>query len=121
MQVVSEVNANQQPCWRGIDTHVVCGVIEKLGTGVTLNVMRVVVTPPQLYINPVLLCGSVVHHVPSKETNIFNMCNYQGSMSQTYRVQELYLLGVGQQRGFGHIPFVRSKQQNVGTGTVHFV
>ena len=31
------------------------------------------------------------------------------------------LLGVGQKRGFGDVPLVGSKQQDVGTGAVHLV
>lgn len=64
MKVVSQVDGNQHPSGGWVDAHVVCGVVKELGPGVALNVMRIVVTPAQLNVDPVLLCGGAVHHVP---------------------------------------------------------
>ena len=72
MEVVSQVNGNEHPCGGGVDTHVVGGVVQELGSGVTLNVMGVVVTPAQLNVDPVLLCGGAVHHVPVGGGERFN-------------------------------------------------
>lgn len=64
MEVVGQVDGNEHPGGRGVDTHVVGGVVQELGPGVALNVMRVIVTPTQLNVDPVLLRGGAVHHVP---------------------------------------------------------
>lgn len=65
VQVVCQIYTNQQAGGGRVDTHVVCGVIQELGSSVTLNVMRVVVSPSELDVYPVLLCSCVVHHVPT--------------------------------------------------------
>ena len=45
----------------GVDRHVIGGVIEKLCAGIAFNVMRIVVAPPQLDVEPIFgCCGSVV-------------------------------------------------------------
>ena len=58
VQIVSEVYAQETTCRRGVDRHVVSRVVQKLGSAVALDVVRVVVTPSQLHIYPVL-SGSV--------------------------------------------------------------
>lgn len=63
MEVVSQVNGNENAGGGGVDAHVICGVVQKLGPGVALNVMRIIVPPSQLNVNPVFLCGGAVHHV----------------------------------------------------------
>jgi len=65
VQVVSQVDANEHASWRGVDAHVVGGVVEELGAGVPLHVVTVVVAPPQLDVQPVFLCRRVVHHIPA--------------------------------------------------------
>lgn len=60
VQVVCQIYTNQQAGGGGVDTHVVCGVIQELGSSVTLNVMRVVVPPSELDVYPVLLL-SLIH------------------------------------------------------------
>ena len=64
MQVICQVNSNEHTSGRRVDTHVVCGVVQELGPGITLNVMGIVVPPAQLYINPILLSGGAIHHIP---------------------------------------------------------
>lgn len=64
VQVISQVYGNEHSSGGGVDTHVVCGVVQELGSGVALNVMRVIVSPSELNVNPVFLCGGAVHHVP---------------------------------------------------------
>lgn len=67
MQIVSQVNGNEHSSGGGVDAHVVCGVVQELGSGVALNVVRVIVAPSELNVNPVLLCGGAVHHIPEEE------------------------------------------------------
>lgn len=66
VQVVSQVDSNEHSGGGGVDTHVVCGVVQELGSGIALNVMRVIVAPSELNVNPVFLCGGAVHHIPEK-------------------------------------------------------
>ena len=63
VQVVCEVDGQQDTGGRGVDAHVVGGVVEVLGARVPLDVVGVVVPPPQLDVQPVLLGGGAVHHV----------------------------------------------------------
>ena len=63
VQVVGEVDGQQDSGGRGVDAHVVGGVVEVLGARVPLDVVGVVVPPPQLDVQPVLLGGGAVHHV----------------------------------------------------------
>lgn len=72
MEVVSQVDSNEHPGGGGVDTHVVGGVVQELCPGVALDVMRVIVTPAQLNVNPVFLCGGAVHHVPAGGGAHFN-------------------------------------------------
>ena len=67
VQVIGQVNANKDSGWGGVDAHVVGGVVQVLGPGIPLNVVRVVVPPPQLDIDPVLLGRAVVHYIPVKQ------------------------------------------------------
>ena len=60
MQVVGEVDGDEAACGRWIDRHVVRGVVEELCPRVALDVMRVVVTPPQLDVDPVLGGGGAI-------------------------------------------------------------
>lgn len=63
MKVVGEVECNHDPRGGGVDTHVVSGVVKELCPGIALNVVRVIVTPAKLNINPILLSGSGIHHI----------------------------------------------------------
>ena len=67
VKIVSQVNANEHPSGGGVDTHVVSGVVEVFCTCVSLNVVGVVVSPAELYINPVLLGCGTVHDVTAKD------------------------------------------------------
>lgn len=80
-------------CGRGVDGHVVSGVIQELGPGVPLNIVTVIVTPSQLHVNPVLVARLLVKQV----------------------------ILVCHQGGLGHGPLVGSEQQDVCTGGVHLV
>lgn len=64
MQVIGQVDGNEHTCGRRVDTHVVCGVVQELGPGVALDVMGIIVPPAQLDVNPILLSGGAVHHIP---------------------------------------------------------
>lgn len=65
MEVVGQVDGDQNAGWRGVDAHVVGGVVEELGPGVSLYIVRVVVSPSQLNVQPILLGRGVVHRVPA--------------------------------------------------------
>lgn len=64
MQIVCQINGNEHASRGWVDTHVICGVVQKLGPGISLNVMRVIVSPSELNVNPVLLSGGAVHNIP---------------------------------------------------------
>ena len=66
VEVVSKVHGDQHTGWRWVDAHVVGGVVEELGSGVAFDVVGVVVTPPELDVDPILLCGGTVHCVPDR-------------------------------------------------------
>eukprot|EP01137_Pigoraptor_chileana_P034037 Opistho-2@25960 len=93
VEVVRKINRNEDTGGRRVDAHVVCRVVEELGTRVALDVVAVVVTPTELHVQPVLLARGGVHRV----------------------------LGVGEERRFGHVPLVCRKEENVGTRRVHLV
>lgn len=72
MQVVRQINGNEHSGGRRVDGHVVRRVVQELSSCVTLNVVRVVISPPQLYVDPVLLRRCVVHGVSTnKSKDIF--------------------------------------------------
>ena len=54
MKVVGQINTNHDASGTGIDRDVVGGVIEELGTSVSINVVRVEIAPSELDIKPVL-------------------------------------------------------------------
>jgi hypothetical protein len=54
VQVVSQVDTDKAASGRGIYRHIVGGVIKEFGPAVPLNVVRVIVTPSQLHIYPIL-------------------------------------------------------------------
>ena len=91
--VVGQVDRDEHAGGRPVNRHVVRGVVEELGPGVALNVVRVVVTPPELDVEPVLGGGGAVVGV----------------------------LGVGEQRRLGALPLVGGKEQDVGARRVHLV
>lgn len=66
MEVVGQVDGDEHPGGGGVDAHVVGGVVQELGSSVALDVVRVVVSPAKLYVDPVLLGGCAVHHVPEE-------------------------------------------------------
>ena len=70
MKIVSQVNANEHPSRGGVDTHVVSGVVKVFCTCISLNVMGIVVSPAELYINPVLLGCGAVHNVTAKDRKL---------------------------------------------------
>lgn len=72
VEVVGQVDGDEHPCGGGVDTHVVRGVVQELGPGVALDVVRVVVAPAQLDVDPVLLRGGAVHHVSVGAGGRFN-------------------------------------------------
>jgi hypothetical protein len=61
VHVVSHIDGNQATRWGRIDGDAVSGVIQKLGSGVPLDIVGIEVSPPQLYVNPILVgSGAVV-------------------------------------------------------------
>ena len=64
MQIVGEVDRDQHPGGGGVDAHVVRSVVEKLGARVSLNIVAVVISPPQLDVEPEFLRRGAVHCVP---------------------------------------------------------
>ena len=69
VQVVSEVDGDEHAGRRRVDAHVVHRVVEELGARVPLDVVRVVVAPPQLDVQPILLRRRVVHRVSDDKTH----------------------------------------------------
>lgn len=67
MEVVGQVDGDEHPRGGGVDTHVVGGVVQELGTGIALDVVGVVVSPAELDVDPVLLGGGAVHHIPEEK------------------------------------------------------
>ena len=58
-QVIGQVHADEEARGGGVDGHVVGRVVQELGSGVALHVVRVVVAPSQLY---VYLRGAFSYH-----------------------------------------------------------
>ena len=69
MKIVRQIERDQHPSGGGVDTHVVSGVVKELGSRVSLDVVRVVVAPAQLDVNPVLLSCGAVHDVTMKNSH----------------------------------------------------
>mmetsp|Transcript_569 Transcript_569/g.1265 ORF Transcript_569/g.1265 Transcript_569/m.1265 type:complete len:352 (-) Transcript_569:2863-3918(-) len=93
VEVVREVQTQQHTCRGGVDGHVVRRVVQKLSSAVPLDVVRVVIPPPQLDVQPVLLrCGAIED-----------------------------VSGLRKEGGLRDPPLVRSKQQNVCAGRIHLV
>ena len=67
MKIVSQVNADEHPSRGRVDTHVVSGVVKVLCARVSLDVVGVVVSPAELYVDPVLLSCGAIHDVTTKE------------------------------------------------------
>ena len=65
-----EVDGDEGASWGWVDAHVVHCVIKKLCTSVALHVMWVIVSPVQLDVQPVLLCGQPIHCVSVIISNI---------------------------------------------------
>lgn len=67
VKIVSQVNANEYPSRGGVDTHVVRGVVKVFCACVSLDVVGVVVSPAELYVDPVFLGRGTVHDVTAKK------------------------------------------------------
>ena len=63
VQIVGQIDGDEHTRGTRVDTHVVRRVVEELGSGVTLHVVRIVVTPSKLDVDPILLGRSRVHNV----------------------------------------------------------
>ena len=72
VKIVSQVNADEHPSRGGVDTHVVSGVVKVFCACVSFNVVGVVVSPTELYIDPVLLGRGAVHDVTANENTLVN-------------------------------------------------
>jgi hypothetical protein len=62
-QVVRQVHTNHDTSRRWVDTHRVGHVVEELCTSVTLDIMRVEVTPTQLNVDPVFVTCRPIHDI----------------------------------------------------------
>ena len=122
MQVVGEVHSYHHASGRGVDAHVVSGVVQELGARITLNVVRVVVPPAQLHVHPVLLSGCGIHHIPVATHTITHWVYVQAYCTVQCIVYVVEAsLGVSEERGFGDIPLVGSEEENICTRAVHLV
>ncbi len=73
VKVVGQIKGNQDSSGWWVNTHVVSGVVQELGPGISLNIMGVVVTPSELNVNPVLLRCGAVHNISIKRiTDIYH-------------------------------------------------
>ena len=93
MHVVSHINRNQATRWRRIDGDAVSGVIQKLGSGVPLNIVGIEVSPPQLYVDPIFVGSSAI----------------------------VVLLILMQEARLADLPLVGGEENDVCAGRVHFV
>ncbi len=55
VEIVCQIDADHEPSGRGIQTHAIRCVVKILGSDVSLNVVRVVVTVAELNVNPELV------------------------------------------------------------------
>ena len=60
VHVVGQIDGNEAAGGGWVNGDVVSSVVKELGTGISLNIMRVKITPSQLDINPVLIGSSPV-------------------------------------------------------------
>jgi len=93
MQIVTQIKRNQHSSGRRVKRDIISGIIQELRSGVPLNIVRIIITPPELHIYPKLATSGTVERV----------------------------LIIVQQGGFTHLPFESRKQQDVCTGGIHFV
>ena len=93
VHVVRQIDAEQHAGGRRVLRHGIGDVVVELGATVALDVVRIVVAPAQLHVEPVLLRGLL---------------------------RELVLVVV-QQRRLAGVPAVCGAQNHVGSGAVHLV
>lgn len=88
VHVVGQIHCDQAASGRRIYGYAICGVVKELGSGVSLNIMGVVVAPPQLHINPKFIrhCAIVL------------------------------LLVLVQKARLAYLPLERSEQDDIGAG-----
>mmetsp|Transcript_54704 Transcript_54704/g.90735 ORF Transcript_54704/g.90735 Transcript_54704/m.90735 type:complete len:212 (+) Transcript_54704:270-905(+) len=94
VHIIRQINAEQDTRRRRIQRHLIRGIVEKLGATISFNIMRVIVAPTQLNIEPIFCRG---------RTTIIRFMRFT------------------QQRRRTHLPFIRRKQQDIRTRTVHLV
>ena len=93
VEVVGQVDADHDAGRGRVNRHVVRRVVQELGADVALDVVGVVVSPPELDVDPVLVAGFLVK-------DVVLVCH---------------------EAGLADAPLVRSKQQDVGARRVHLV
>lgn len=52
MHIVGHIDSNEATSGRRINRYVIGGIVQELGPGVSLDVMGVIVAPPELNIDP---------------------------------------------------------------------
>jgi hypothetical protein len=85
VKIVSQIDGDQDSCRRRVDRHVVSRVVQEFRSGVSLYIVRVVVAPSKLNINPIFLSGCVIHCISAKtfvnKNNLSTFVNYFVSAS----------------------------------------
>ena len=93
VQVIRQVDADHDPGRGRVDGHVIRGVVEKLSSGVPLDVVRVKVAPSKLHVDPELVGRFLVERI----------------------------LRVAHQGRFGYRPLVRGEEEDIRARRVHLV
>lgn len=73
MQVIGQIDGNEHTGGRRIDAHVVCRIVQELGSCIALDIMGIVISPTQLDIYPVFLSGGAVHHISEEKASQDNL------------------------------------------------
>lgn len=60
MHVIGQIDCEEGARRRRVIRHVVCGVVKEFGSCVSFDIMRVVITPPKLDVDPVLCRDSPI-------------------------------------------------------------
>mmetsp|Transcript_18308 Transcript_18308/g.41869 ORF Transcript_18308/g.41869 Transcript_18308/m.41869 type:complete len:304 (+) Transcript_18308:1557-2468(+) len=93
IQTVPQIDRDETSRGRGIDAHVIRGIIQKFGPCIPFDIVGIEIAPPELHVQPIFIGGAAI----------------------------VFILGVVQETGPGRLPLVGGEQDQIGTGTVHLV